>query len=187
MVNKRAMRIARKSTRRQWIVDEILKTISAERIYRTLDYRHKSEAHIKQYLHQPLKSRVNSICKKLWPGASKTTLKRKAKDALLWEADVNTTMNPVRFFGVQHRSDFVVKIGGIKIAIKVKRGETGNAIREGLGQSLIYASCEDFDFVVYLFIDTSKDKKIKVSFSHMLESALIKSLWDDYNIRFKVV
>ena len=47
-----------------------------------------------------------------------------------------------------------MKLVGIRIAVEVKRGQSGSAIREGIGQALVYAASQDFDFVNYLFIDT---------------------------------
>ena len=55
---------------------------------------------------------------------------------MLWEGDVNTTVNNFTFFGTQHRPDFVVKIDRLSVAVEVKKGETGSSLREGIGQSL---------------------------------------------------
>ena len=187
MTSKRARGITKKSAQRIWIIDEILAAMSDDRIFSTLDYRHKSEGYLKQYVHQPLQKRLQAICKKLYPDVSDATIERKANATLFWEGDVKTTVNHIRFLGVQHRPDFMVKVGGIRIAVEVKRGESGSAIREGLGQSLVYGSCEDFDFVVYLFIDISRDKKIKDSLARDIDSTFIESLWDNHNIRFAVV
>jgi len=158
-----------------------------DRIFKTLDYRRKNEAFIKQYMHQPLQERMRTICRKIRPATTDAGIEKLAKAALFWEGDVNTTVNNIRFLGVQHRPDFMVKIAGIRVAIEVKRGDSGYAVREGLGQSLVYAACDDFDFVVYLFVDTSKDKKIKESLSRASDAAFIQSLWMDHNIRFAIV
>ena len=99
---------------------------------------------------------------------------------------MNTTVNHIRFLGVQHRPDFVVKLVGIRIAVEVKRGQSGSAIREGIGQALVYAASQDFDFVNYLFIDTSRDKKIRDSLQQGLNAGFVASLWDFYNVRFHV-
>jgi hypothetical protein len=183
-----AFRSARKSATRVSVVDQVLATLMHESIYRTLDYRNKSEAYLKQYMHQPLQRAMLDICRRLQPDCSERTLARKAGEALFWEGDTTTTVNHVRFLGVQHRPDFVVKLAGIRIAVEVKRGESGSSVREGIGQSMAYAGCGDFDFVVYLFIDTSRDKKILGSLEHS-ESALsfIDSLWESYNVRFSVI
>jgi hypothetical protein len=96
-------------------------------------------------------------------------------------------VNHIRFLGVQHRPDFVVKLDGVRIAIEVKCGQSGAEVREGIGQALVYSSSREFDFVVYLFIDTSTDGKIRDSLQKPLEKAFVASLWEQYNIRFAVM
>lgn len=187
MAGKRARGIATKSELRTWVVDQVLETLQSDHIFRTLDYRRKSESYLKQYMHQPLKQRMAAIVERVHPRLTPATKLAKAREALLWEGDVTTTVNHVRFLGVQHRPDFVVKIAGISIAVEVKRGDRGSAIREGIGQSMVYSGSDDFDFVVYLFIDTSKDKKIRDSLKRETDAAFIGSLWEHYNIRFAVV
>jgi hypothetical protein len=44
-----------------------------------------------------------------------------------------------------------------------------------------------FDFVIYMFIDTSDEKKIVNGASSLMEQAYLKSLWDNFNIKFLVV
>ena len=103
----------------------------------------------------------------------------------LYPEHAPTTVNNFVFFGVQHRPDFVVKIDGLKIAVEVKRGDSGSAVREGIGQSIVYAAA--FDFVCHIFIDTSKDKKVLNSLQEPAERFFVKTLWNNYNIRFDVV
>jgi len=180
--------VARKSAARVGVVDAVMKSLCHEHTYRTLDYRKKSESYLKQYMHQPLQRAMVEICRTLEPRLSERAIQRKAASALFWEGDVNTTVNHVRFLGVQHRPDFVVKAGGIRMAVEIKRGENGSAIRDGIGQSMAYAACGDFDFVAYLFIDTLKDKKILESVQRDEATAVfIESLWVNYNVRFSVV
>lgn len=185
---KAAIGMARKSAPRVHVVDMIMACLRHESIYKTLDYRHKSEAYIKQYMHQPLQRAVGEILRFLYPNVREATITRKSHGALLWEGDVTTTVNNIRFLGVQHRPDFVIKVGGMRIAVEVKRGETGSGIREGIGQSLAYAGCGEFDFVAYLFIDTSRDKKIAESVQRdRVAEAFVESLWQNYNVRFSII
>ena len=81
--------------------------------------------------------------------------------------------------------DGFVQVDSLRIAVEVKRGETGASVREGLGQSLVY-SCE-FDFVCYIFVDVSKDKKVKRSLDREAERHLVEDLWENHNVRFGVV
>ncbi len=187
MTGRLTLGVAQKSERRTWIVERLIEGMKSDEIFKTLDYRNKKESYIKQYMHQLLKRSLIDVHIRLSPKAGKKTLHRKTADSLMWEGDVKTTINHIRFLGTQHRPDFKVLIDGLRIAIEVKRGDSGSAVREGIGQSLVYAASEDFDFVTYLFVDTSKDKKILDSLRGERERAFVGSLWERYNIRFDVV
>lgn len=187
MTAKSGLGVVQKSERRTWIVDQLLSAMKSDEIFQTLDYRRKKESYIKQYMHQLLKRCLVGVHERLTPGTKQQTLERKAAESLLWEGDVKTTINHIRFLGAQHRPDFKVLVDGLRIAIEVKRGDSGAAVREGIGQSLVYAASEDFDFVTYLFVDTSRDKKILESLGREREKAFVDSLWEKYNVRFDVV
>jgi len=176
-----------KSKRRVKIVESIASAISSKKIFDTIDYRNRNEDYIKQYMHQPLIKELEDLYENLELSKSvdQDVVKQKAKDCLLWEGDVNTTVNNFTFFGTQHRPDFVVKIDRLKVAVEVKKGESGSSLREGIGQSLVYAS--EFDFVVYLYVDISKDKKIRDAKMGDHEQELIEDLWDSHNVLFQVV
>jgi hypothetical protein len=158
-----------------------------EKIYKTLDYRNKNEQYLKQYMHQPLQATMVEVFRRVDSRLSEGTLQKKASTALLCEGDVSTTVNNIRFLGVLHRPDFVVKAAGMRIAVEVKMGENGGSVREGIGQAMVYSGSREFDFVIYLFIDTSKDKKIRESLAVAPADGFIESLWRNYNIRFAVV
>ena len=174
-----------KSARRTKIVDGIMTALKSDVIYKTIDYKKKKESSIKQYMHQPFIAALNKLHRELTPGLKDATYEKKAKHSLLWEGDVSTTINNFLFLGVQHRPDFVVQFDELRIAVEVKRGESGAAVREGLGQSIVYST--EFDFVCYVFVDVSKDKKVKRSIGGDAETSIVHSLWDRYNIRFDVV
>lgn len=181
------LRLPKKSARRNQIIDGLLAAMSDEYIYKTLDYQNRGEDYLKQAMHQKLLTALEGLHRTLNGSLKPQTIVRKAKDSLLWEGDKNTTINHIRFLGVQHRPDFKVLIDDLRIAVEVKRGENGSAVREGIGQSLVYACSKDFDFVVYVFVDTSKDKKIREATLEPREQAFIESLWAEYNVRFAVV
>ena len=107
-----------------------------------IDYRNRNEDYIKQYMHQPLISELEALYEdlELSKSADKELVKQKAKNCLLWEGDVTTTVNNFTVFGTQHRPDFVVKIDKLRVAVEVKKGESGHSLREGIGQSLVYSS-----------------------------------------------
>ena len=176
-----------KSKRRIKIVESIASAISSKKIFDTIDYRNRNEDYIKQYMHQPLISELEELYEQLQTSKTvdKELIKQKAKNCLLWEGDVNTRVNNFTFFGTQQNPDFIVKIESLAVAVEVKKGETGSSLREGIGQSLVYAST--FDFVVYLYVDISKDKKICSSTYGKKEKNLITNLWENHNILFQVV
>ena len=118
-----------KSKRRVKIVESIASAISSKKIFDTIDYRNRNEDYIKQYMHQPLISELELLYENLELSKSmdKDLVKQKAKNCLLWEGDVNTTVNNFTFFGTQHRPDFVVKIDKLSVAVEVKKGETGSS------------------------------------------------------------
>ena len=145
------------------------------------------ERFIKGQIYPRLEARVRRMVEEDFPDQRKATHNRKVDKALFWEANKQTTINNIQFLGVQHRPDFKVHYGGIRVAIEVKLGQTGQAVREGIGQSLVYANSTDFDFVLYLFVDTSRDKKVLHAYGRPIEQAFVKSLWSNYNIRFSVI
>ena len=55
------IKTAAKSAKRTAIVDQILDALRSDTIFRTLDYRKKSEAYLKQYMHQPLLARLAEV------------------------------------------------------------------------------------------------------------------------------
>ena len=175
-----------KSKKRIKIVESIASSISSKKIFDVIDYRNRNEDYIKQYMHQPLIAELESLYKEfeLTKSTDEDIIRQKAKNCLLWEGDVGTTVNNFTFFGTQHRPDFIVKIDKLNVAVEVKKGESGHSLREGIGQSLVYAS--QFDFVVYLYVDISKDKKIRESATQPQEQRLIDDLWKNHNVLFRI-
>lgn len=78
-----------------------------------------------------------------------------------------------------------MKVGGLKIALEVKVGDSGQQIREGIGQAIVYST--KYDFVVYLFVDNSPNKKVLSSVYGLQEQRLAEQLWSEFNVRFHVV
>lgn len=173
-----------KSERRTNIVKDLMKTIKSPRIFDRIKYKDKSEEYIKQYMHQPLIDEITKMYEK-YKGYITETASKRANVDLKWEGDTKTIVHNFMFMGVQHRPDFVVEFDDIKIAIEVKRGSNGTSVREGMGQCIVYNT--NYDFSVYLFIDTSDDGRIKNAFHGDKEQEVVKSLWDNHNCLFEVV
>lgn len=175
----------KKTKRAETIIQGIMAPLKSDKIYKTINYKHKNEAEIKLFMHSVLLDGLKKIYRRMQPNLRESTIQKKADRSLFWESDVKTTINNIIFLGVQHRPDFLVDIYGLRIGVEIKRGDDGSSIREGLGQSLVYST--EYDFVVYLFIDISSDKKIGRSYNGQEEKQMVKSLWENYNIWFDVV
>jgi hypothetical protein len=143
----------------------------------------KSEDNIKTAMYHPLLSKVTEILENHY-NVSKKNSRNKAKKNLLWEGNKNTTVSNTLFLGAFHRPDMVVNFKDFNVAIEVKKGDRGSSIREGLGQSLVYSN--SYDFTIYFFLDTSKEKRIVNASKSEDESMLIATLWQNHNVIFRV-
>jgi hypothetical protein len=177
-------RKAKKTQVRVTLIEGIVRILRSKKIYGVLR-KNVDESTIKTFMYPILVDGMKGIYHILYPNYEPGTIQRKANRAVLWEGDKTVTISNTRLFGVQHRPDFVIRAEGVRIAIEIKRGEKGDVVREGLGQGLVYKS--DYDFVIVLLRDTSKDKKIVDSLDNTAESELVNALWENYNIRFEVV
>lgn len=177
------MKQASKSQKRIEFLDLISEAITHDDIFGTLNYKKKSEDQIKQFIYPHLVSDLTEYV--IEHGQyDKVKAKEIVKSSINWEGDVNTTVSHILFMGTRNRPDMTITMNGTKIAIEFKKGDSGSALRSGIGQSLIYAT--HYDFVLYLFIDTSEDKKIKNAQGGVNELSLTSELWDNYNIKFIV-
>jgi hypothetical protein len=177
------MRQASKSKKRVSLLDMVSEAMTHNDIFHTINYRNKNEDSIKQFIYPHL---VDALAERMVEekGLSKDRAKEVVKKNLKWEGNVNTTVNHVLFMGTQNRPDMVLETDGLKIGIEFKKGESGSALRSGIGQSMIYST--HFDFVIYLFIDTTDDKRIANSVGSTNESEFIDLLWKDFNIKFVI-
>jgi len=110
---------------------------------------------------------------------------KKAVESFQWEQKLETTVNNFSVFSTNHRPDAVLSLDGIRIGIEIKKGDGGAALRSGLGQCVIYSS--EFDFVVYLFVDTTPNENIKKSLKSDREKRIITDLWQNDNVMFDII
>lgn len=178
------MRQATKSIKRTELLDLVTESITQDDVFKVIDYRNKNEDQIKQFIYPHL---VESLTEYLVKENSiqKSKAREKVKKSLKWEGNVNTTVSHILFMGTQNRPDMVLELNGIRIAIEFKRGEKGSDLRSGIGQSMIYAT--HYDFVLFLFVDTSRDKKILNAQTGTNESQFVEDLWNRYNIKYITV
>lgn len=178
------MKLASKSKNRLAILDLIQDGISTKEIFETIDYKNQSEDKIKQFMYPSLLNKLTEYVMEK-KGFSRSLAREKAKTMIKWEGNVNTTVRNIQFMGTANRPDMTVDIGGVNIAIEVKKGNRGSALREGFGQAMVYSTV--FDFVLYLFIDTSEDNRIVNGATALTEENFLENIWNNFNIKFVVV
>ena len=178
------MKYKSKSQKRIDFIDLISEAITHDDIFGTINYKNQNEDQIKQFIYPHL---VDSLTEYVVreKGIDKLAAKSKVKKNLKWEGNVNTTVNHILFMGTQNRPDMVLEMNGLKIAIEFKRGDKGSDLRSGFGQSMVYAT--HYDFVLYLFVDTTDDKRIYNAIGGGNETEFVDNLWDLYNIKFILV
>ena len=178
------MKLASKSQNRIAILEMIQDGISTKEIFETIDYKNQSEDKIKQFMYPSLLNKLTDYVMEK-KGFSRSLAREKAKTMIKWEGNVNTTVRNIQFMGTANRPDMTVDIGGVNIAIEVKKGNRGSALREGFGQAMVYSTV--FDFVLYLFIDTSEDNRIVNGATALTEENFLENIWNNFNIKFVVV
>ena len=178
------MKLASKSKKRLDLLEAILEGITTRDIFETIDYKSQSEDKIKQFIYPHLLEQLTEyvIEKK---GFSRGLAKEKARTMIKWEGNVNTTVKNIQFMGTANRPDMTVESEGVTIAIEFKKGDRGSSLREGFGQSIIYSTA--YDFVMYMFIDTSLDGKIINGSTAVNEQKFLQNLWDNFNVKFAIV
>lgn len=134
-------------------------------------------------MYQPLLNEMTN--RYLSKGYKNDTAVKKAKKSLIWEANKQTVLHNMLCFGTQHRPDMELNVDGVKIAIEVKKGSVGTDVRQGFGQCVIYSA--KYDFVIFLFVDTSNDKRILNSMEGEKERNIKDSLWKNFNSVFYIV
>lgn len=178
------MKLASKSKNRIAILDMLQDGITTSDVYETIDYKNQSEDKIKQFIYPHLLEKISGWVAER-KGFSPALAKEKAKTMIKWEGNVKTTVKNIQFMGTANRPDMTVDIEGVKVAIEFKKGDRGSSLRDGFGQSLIYSTA--YDFVLYLFIDTSDSGKIKNGSTSITEQQFLNNIWDNFNIKFTVV
>ena len=118
-------------------------------------------------------------------GFGRALAKEKARTMIKWEGNVKTTVKNIHFMGTANRPDMTVDFDGVSIAIEFKKGDRGSALREGFGQSIIYSTA--YDFVIYMFIDTSDEGKILNGSTAVTEQNFLDNLWENFNVKFTIV
>ena len=178
------MKLSSKSKNRIELLDYIAEGISTPEVFNTISYKNQSEDKIKQFIYPHL---VDSLTEWIMQKKefSRSLAKEKAKTMLKWEGNVNTTVNNMQFMGTANRPDMIVESNGLRIAIEFKKGTNGSDLRSGFGQSMIYSTV--YDFVLYMFIDTTPDSRILNARTGIAEQKFVDDLWNNFNVKFVIV
>lgn len=183
---------AAKTAKRVKIVNKIMDILKDDEIFSTVDYISKGEDYIKQFMYPKLKEAIIDIHQNILKEGNKPIdiIKDNMLNEFIWEANKQQILHNMLFCGTSHRPDMEINIHNISLAIEVKKGSNGSSLREGIGQSIVYSS--NYDFVTFLYIDTTKDKHIYNTFKLIntedsKENQIIKGLWDNNNIMFDVI
>ena len=171
----------KKTKRAEKVLDRLIEALTDDHVYKKYRFKSLDEIHMQQALDGVLRRGIKDYYKHNGRGYRENTLDRKARRALTWEGDQQSSISGTKLFALSHRPDFVVEMEGLRIAIEIKSDDSGSGIREGIGQALVYAT--DHDFVIYLMIDTSRNHAIVDSVNNDPEKSLIEKLWLSHNIR----
>jgi len=174
-----------KTQKRVQLLEEILKLMEEHEMFdEILSRRHDTEPSIQKALFSKLNKKLPEVISEFYhiqPEKAKELI----KEHFRFEKKTNTPVHNFSFFATNHRPDAVLLLNDISIAFEVKKGDSGDALRAGIGQSLVYAT--QFDFVLYFFVDHSNGRDLRNASESPKEKDLIQSLWDGYNIKFIVV
>lgn len=174
---------AKKSTRRVILLNNIIETFSNHPIFSDhVSRKSDTESMIQKSLFLTLQNNLYELLLKY--GYSNRKSKRIA-EKFQWEQKLTIHVRNFTVFSTSHRPDAVLDMEEIRIGIEIKKGQDGASLRAGLGQCLIYST--EYDFVVYLFVDTTPNRNIKKSIEAKREQMIIKTLWEDHNVLFHIV
>ena len=173
-----------KSSRRTEIVESIMGALKSDEVFTRLKYKQKSESELQNRMATPLNREVARLFER-FKGYNSERALQEARVKFSSEEDPNTTVKNFMFMGVQHRPDFTIDFDDMTIAVEIKKGGSGQSVRECIGQSIVYNT--NFDFTVVLYVDTSADDRIKNSFGGARETKLREVLWKNHNVLLEVV
>ena len=174
-----------KTTKRTEFIDAVYNCMKQHEYFSDRYTRDDNEGQIQKVVFSRLHSQLPEIYEK-YLGINKEKAVKIIDKTFAYEKNQDLTMHNRLYFGLYHRPDAEIFMDkNLKLAIEIKKGNQGSDIRSGLGQSLVYSQI--YDFVLYVFVDTSDERKIRNNSTADDEKALIESIWEHYNIRFKVV
>ena len=174
------------SAKRVNLINKLVENLTSNKIFSGKTNRRKeSESTIQRSLFLDLEDNLEDILMSHFD-VSKKRAKIITDTGFQWEQKTTTSVSNFPFFSRQHRPDSVLKLyDGFRIAIELKKGDSGATLRAGIGQALVYST--QYNFVIYIYVDMTPKYDIRSSVTGAKESHLISSLWSNQNIKFVVV
>lgn len=185
--SKTKVKRAKRTNKRTDLIKSITKTMLDHELFGGVTSRKSdSEYNIQKAVFLRLNSAISKILQEEY-GMRKSLADEVPSSYFKFEQNTKTTVNNFSLFSTGHRPDGVLEIPNedLRIAIEIKKGDSGGAIRSGIGQAVVYSY--EFDFVIYFFVDTTPGNNIKSSATGVKEDDLIQSLWDNYNVKLVIV
>lgn len=174
-----------KTQKRLEVLEAIIQIFKNDVLISSLNFDQKQEGDLKDSIFFNLLVGLKRYFHDKHPDYKDATIERKANRAVTWEGHKLESISPTWILGVSHRPDYVIDIIGIRIAVEIKKADDGSSIREMIGQSIVYS--REYDFVIGLIIDITKDAAIISSVEGENETALLDELWEQHNIRFEFI
>ncbi len=112
---------------------------------------------------------------------------RKANASFYWEGQEGSFETaPTPIFGSRNYPDFIIT-NPYKVAVEYKQSASGALVKQAIGQAMMNTMSGDFHYAYILFHDQNKDKKIEKSSVNKKEVAIMKTVWEQFNVRLKFV
>lgn len=190
------MTTARKTERRIKLIKDLADCIKNYRYFDDTTKRDNSERELQKAIFYELMEDIPSYLTGHYH-KDEEYYKNEIHEIFRWEQNKYHSVKNFALFNTNHRPDaklFIPDRSQTSVAIELKRGDSGSNLRSGLGQAILYS--KQFDFVIYTFIDTTRNRNIRSSISGRsnpnnddvsIERKLISELWDYHNVRFQIV
>ena len=142
------------------------------------DTKNKNE----QFIQAEIRSLIIRYLEKHFEDLGYADYVAKANKSFYWEGQEGTFGN-VRetVFGGRNYPDFIITSPYI-IAVEYKKGNTAALVKQVIGQSLMHTMSGQFDYSYVLFQDENADKRIKSSQSNGIETEVLGTLKNNFNI-----
>ncbi len=172
------MKQASKSQKRVEFLEVLAKALSSEEVFEHIDYESMTHHQCKKFFKERLKEYLTQYA------LEDLELEEDKANELVESSLDFSEENNIMFMGTKNDPFLIVDMHGVKIAIELKKGKRGIDLKDGIAQSMIYSTY--YDFVLFLFMDVSEEKRIVNAQGGVNEKSLVSELWKQWNIKFMI-